>query len=249
MKIKSKLLTFLLIMAFAFVAVGSMALLTGCDDGTKGNVAEAPGKHVVDPNGMGGEGILDDGGAINPGEPQYVATGVNAEGEHQIVLGQDDEYYEFFGTELAAWSNSGYTVNRVRANSPDVYTIFTLDISELEDVSKVGVMLTLINTRPNTCISVSTDKASWTDIGWESPDLKVEADYSEHIDDLRGKTVSDKNLYQCYYLLGDYAVKGQPLYIKCGYSNEYYSGTTEEGTDVIDYISWFETFEFVYEWI
>jgi hypothetical protein len=176
-----------------------------------------------------------------------VCTGIRTEGEHQIVLGTDEEYYEFVGTAMRTWTNSGNTVDRVSTSSLDAYMIFTLDISSLTDVSKVGVMLTLINTRPHTCISVSTDKQHWTDIGWNETG-GVTADYKELITDLRGKTVSDKNLYQCYYALGDYAVAGQPLYIKCGYSDDYNNSTEMNGADIIDYISWFSVFEFTYEW-
>ncbi len=208
------------------------------------------GKHVADPNGIGGEGILDDGGAINPGDPQQVVTGIHAEGEHQIVLGEDEDAYELVNTELATWSNNGHTANRVRNNSTDAYTVFTLDISEVTDVSKVGVMVTLINTRPNACIWVSSDRTNWEVIGYEQESLAMYADYSEHISELRGAEVSDSNLYQCYYALGEYAVQGQPLYIKCGYSEDYNPNSSSKlGADIIDYISWFETFELVYEWI
>ena len=237
------------VIAFLLTAVMGFALAS-CDLSSNELQNGTSGKHTVDPNGMGGEGILDDGGAINPGEPQYVPTGIKAEGEHQIVLGEDEEYYELVNTELATWSNSGYTTNRVRNNGEDAYTIFTLDISDLEDVSKVGVMVTLIHTRPNACIWVSSDRVNWEVIGYEQENLSMYADYAEHIDDLRGQTVSDSNLYQCYYALGEYAVKGQPLYVKCGYSEDYNPDSDSKlGADIIDYISWYEVFEFVYEWI
>ena len=76
------------------------------------------------------------------------------------------------------------------------------------------------------------------------------ADYSEHISELRGAEVSDSNLYQCYYALGEYAVQGQPLYIKCGYSEDYNPNSSSKlAAHIIDYISWFETFELLYRWI
>lgn len=206
--------------------------------------------HIVNPNGMGGENILDDGGGINNTEPVLTATGVETSGEHKIILGEATEGYELYGGGvLADWSNSGFTFKRVRCNKDGSGVIFGFDTSSVEDVSKIGFMVTLIFSRQYSCISVSTDKTNWTDIGY-GKDNGVKADFSERITELLGNAVSDGNLYQCYYSLGEYAEKGSPLYIKCGYSDAYPNALpSPAGTDVIAYASFFDQLKVNYEYL
>lgn len=209
--------------------------------------------HVVNPDGMGGEDVLDDGGGINSSEPVLTAVGVNTSGEHRIILGEDTENYELYGNAtLAEWSNSGFTFNRVRCNKDDngeYGVIFKFDTGGISDISKVGFMVTLIYSRAYTCISVSTDRENWTDIGY-GEDNGVKADYAERVTELLGNAVSDGNLYQCYYSLGEYAKSGSPLYIKCGYSADYPNAlASPAGTDVIAYASFYDSCEVKYEYL
>lgn len=209
--------------------------------------------HVLNPDGMGGENILDDGGGINVTEPVLTATGVEKDGEHKIILGETTEGYELYGgATLADWSNSGFTFKRVRCGDKggeEYGVIFPFDTSAVSDVSKIGVMITLIYSRQFTRISVSTDKTNWTDIGY-GEENSIKCGYSERITDLLGNTVSDGNLYQCYYELGEYAKAGSPLYVKCGYSNAYPNAlASPAGTDVIAYVSFFDSLKVIYEYL
>lgn len=235
----------------ASLAAFSVAAFAGCE--TTSEQRRNSTGHIVNPNGIGGENVLDDGGGINTTEPVLTAVGVEAKGEHRILLGQDTAGYELFGSAvLAEWQNSGYTFNRVRCNADgkgEYGVIFQYDAAGVADLSKIGFMVTLIFNRAYTCISVSTDKTNWTDIGY-GENNGIKADYSERITDLLGNTVSDGNLYQCYYALGKYAKKGSPLYIKCGYSTAYPNALPSNvGTDVIAYASFIDELEVRYEYL
>lgn len=237
-------------MAVSLAAFSAVAFV-GCE--STGNKQQSSTGHIVNPDGIGGENILDDGGGINTTQPELTATGVEVDGKHKIILGEAETGYELFGSAtLAKWSNSGFTFNRVRCNKDDkgeYGVIFSYDTSAVADISKLGFMVTLIFNRQYSCISVSTDKTNWTDIGY-GENNGIKADYSERITDLLGNTVSDGNLYQCYFKLGEYAKKGSPLYIKCGYSEAYPNALTSPvGTDVIAYASFFDELEVHYEYL
>lgn len=240
----------LLLIPFSLVSILSSCTKENPNDEDK-DPEEKP-LHVVDPNGMGGEGILDDGGSINPTEPVEVAVGVELEGEHQIVIGQDKDKYELNNTDdTATWQNSGFTFNRIRHGSEEDTTTFTFDFSHLEDTSKVGAMVTLINSRTYTCIQVSTDKTNWTDIGYADKQYNgVKGDYTTHIDELLGNQVADTNLYQCYYKLGEYIGDSKVIYLRTTYSDAHYTKLpSPAGTDVIGYVSYFDELTVKYDYL
>lgn len=234
---------------------GCTVLLGSCDNtATSSGGNQKTGEHVADTAPLDGKGVLDDGGDINFSEPVVTAVGVKAEGEHQIVLGTDEDKYELSGgAVLATWENSGFTFNRVRCNKNadgSVCTLtFKMDFSNASDLSKIGCVITLINNRTYTCISVSSDQENWTDIGYAA-EAGIHGDYSAHITNLLGNEVSDSNLYQCYYALGEYVTSSKVLYVKCHYSDAYNTGLPSKvGTDVIGYASYFDSFEIEYDYL
>jgi hypothetical protein len=233
------------------VLLGS-AVFCGCSPSESSDSTETKekiGAHVADPVPMDGNGVLDDGGDINFSEPVVTAIGVNTSGEHLIVLSTDtDKYTLSEDAVLAEWSNSGHTYNRVRCDETASVT-FTMDFSGAADTSKVGCMITLINTRTYTCISVSSDGQNWTDIGYAG-DVGIYGDYTKHITSLLGDEVTDSNLYQCYYSLGKYITSSKILYVKCHYSDQYNTElASKTGTDVIGYVSYFDSFEIEYDYL
>ncbi len=190
--------------------------------------------------------LIDDGGEIKVTPASDARTVVRTAGEHRIVIGENKACYTLTGTTEATWSNSGSTFNRVRCNAPAELT-FSMDFSGAADRTKVGCVITLIAVRAHTCISVSADGENWTDIGYAEGD-GIHADLSVHVNELLGKSVSDANLYQCWYALGDYLPENGKLYVKCHSSDAYGSNLSGDlGTDVIGYVSYFEYFEVVNE--
>lgn len=214
------------------------------EPGTSSSEA-ATKEHVRNSEDLGGSELLDDGGDIQFTDPQLVATGVETKGEKTVKLGEDEGKYELFnGAVLAEWKNSDHTFSRVRCGideeKKEKGVIFAFDFSSAADLSKVGCQVTLIYTRRYTRIAVSTDKENWTDIGY-GKDSGIFCDYAVHLDTLLGNSVSDANLYQCYYALGKYAQKNHPLYLLCGYSEAYPNAlASPAGTDVIGYVSQFD---------
>lgn len=249
--------------------------LAGCDlgGGPVDNVGE--GKHVLDADDKMGEGILDDGGEIHPTEPVQIAVGVKTEGEHRIYYGkpEDADKVELHNSALGRWNGDRF----YRINGPaypdsthpeitkeeveNTYTIVTLDISGFADVSEVGLRVNLINVRACTLIAVSTDKVHWTDIGYPDESFNgIRGDFTTHLDELYSWQTdedivdgvkSDANIYACYYKLGEYAEKGKPLYVKCGWSDKYWDGLAGKGQpcDLIAYMSYYEKLEVVYDYI
>ncbi len=190
--------------------------------------------------------LIDDGGEIKVTPPSDAHTVVKTSGEHRIVIGENKACYTLTGTTEATWTNSGSTFNRVRCNAPAELT-FSMDFSGAADKTKVGCVITLISVRAHTCISVSADGENWTDIGY-AEGSGIHADHSAHCGELLGKSVSDANLYQCWYSLGDYLTDSGKLYVKCHSSDAYESSLSGDlGTDVIGYVSYFEYFEIVSE--
>lgn len=243
------------LLCLMFTSFSLITLLGSCDNKPSGGDDENPSDkplHIVDPDGMGGEGILDDGGSINPTEPVEVAIGVETKGEHQIVIGKDKDKYETSNTDdTATWKNSDFTFNRIRHNTADQATTFTFDFSTLKDRSKVGAMVTLINNRTYTCIQVSVDKEKWTDIGYADKQYNgVKGDYTTHIDNLLGNQVTDTNLYQCYYKLGEYIGTSSIIYLRTTYSEAHYTKLPSPvGTDVIGYVSYFDELTVKYDYL
>lgn len=247
---------------------------TGSGGGGGGGTADS-GKHVADTEDKMGEGILDDGGDINVSDPVQVAVDVKVEGEHRIYYGkpEDEDKVEQHNSVLGRWNSDRF----FRINGPaypdnshpeitreeveDTYTIVTLDISGFADVSNVGLRVNLINIRASTLISVSTDKQHWTDIGYPDETFNgIRGDYTTHLDELYSWQTdenivdgvkSDANIFACYYLLGEYAKKGQPIYIKCGWSDAYWQGLAGKGQpcDLIAYMSYYEKMEIIYDYI
>ncbi len=255
---KKKIIAVMALMMTAMVSMTGCDLLMGLIPSEKPSPV-GDGKHTIHPDGIGGEGILDDGGDIDFSDPTFLAVGVKTEGEHQIIIGDENctGSYELFGgaVDTATWS-SGFTegeVYRIRCGATNYETlegeygvIFTFDTSRLVDVSKVGVLVTLINNRAYTMISVSTDKTNWTEIGYGEGG-GVKGDYTLRTETLLGKANTDANLYSCYYELGKYAVASQPLYVKCGASTFDSGLASKVGTDVIGLVSFFDSLEVVYE--
>jgi hypothetical protein len=236
----------------ALCALLGSAVFCGCspsESSDSGSVKEKVGAHVADPVSMDAKGVLDDGGDINFSEPVVTAIGVKTSGEHKIVLGTNTDQYTLDGDAvLAEWSNSGHTYSRVRCSQTATLT-FTMDFSGAADTSKVGCMITLINIRTYTCISVSSDGQNWTDIGYAG-EVGIYGDYTTHITSLLGDEVSDSNLYQCYYALGEYITSSKILYVKCHYSDQYNTELASPvGTDVIGYASYFDSFEIEYDYL
>ena len=256
MKNKSK---FRVLIAFvAITAVVLMLAFAGCGNGA----ADAAGKHVVNPDGMGGETVLDDGGAIIQTGPTQVLRGVSFKKERRIVLGLDDDDYELNNASVTEWSSAhtagvpeDVTIYRCQTTSPDSSIIFELDFSGVEDKSDIGCRVTLICTRSHTSLSVSTDKETWTEIGY--PDTAavstsyIKCDYGEHITDLRnaGYQINDNNLWQFYYRLGDYIGESDVIYLRAGYSEEHNGVLPENGVgaDIIDHVRYFEQLDLIYE--
>ena len=179
-----RIICLIVCLCVSFSALLCVACSGGGDDSSGG--AEIGDKgHVRNPVGIGGEGILDDGGDINITEPVLTAIAEKHSGEHKIIIGQNKESYEFFGDNSEAeWSNSGATFNRVRCGldgeGKEYGVIFKFDISSLSKIDEVGCVVTLIANRKYTCISVSADKTNWTDIGYGELN-GIKADYSERI--------------------------------------------------------------------
>ncbi len=255
---KNKIVLYALLV-FALIATLAFAFtLAGC--GGKG--AEKIGKHIGNPDGMGGENVLDDGGAIIQTGPTQVLRGVAFKKEKRIVLGLDDDDYELRNAKVTEWTGAyaagvpeDVTIDRCQITSPDSSITFEFDFSGVEDKSRVGCRVTLISTRSHTTLSVSTDMEHWTEIGY--PDTSavstsyIKCDYGEHITDLRnaGYEINDNNLWQFYYLLGDYIGESDVIYLRAGYSDEHNGVLTENGVgaDIIDHVSYFESLDLVYE--
>ena len=249
-----RIICLIVCLCVSFSALLCVACSGGGDDSSGG--AEVGDKgHVRNPVGIGGEGILDDGGDINITEPVLTAIAEKHSGEHKIIVNENKDSYELIGsgTDEATWANSGATFNRIRCGldgeGKEYGVIFKFDISSLSKIDEVGCVVTLIANRKYTCISVSADKINWTDIGYGELN-GIKADYSERTDKLLDTEVSDSNLFQCYYSLAKYAEQGKPLYLKCGYSDKYENSLPSPvGTDVIAYVSWFESLTFEYEYL
>lgn len=206
------------------------------------------GKHIADDVAMG-EGILDDGGKIDQSEPEKIATGVEVTNEHKIVIGTDTDKYILNNTiDTATWNNAEYGIKRIRTGNTSQSVVFPIDYSNVEDPSNLGFMVTLINNRRYTQIAVSIDQETWIDIGYGDTSCNgVKADYSHNIDNLLDHSVSDTNLYQCYYQLGKYTKSKSTLYVKAGYSEEH-SNTlaSPTGADVIGMVAWYDSMTITY---
>lgn len=232
---------------------GTLPLISGCSSENGGNNSSSDKPlHVVDPNGMGGEDILDDGGKINPSDPIEVAVGVETFGEHRIIIGEDKDKYQTNGDDTAIWKNGDNVFNRIRHNDQGTESIFTLNFEHLTDTSRIGVMVNLINNRTYSCIQISNDMTAWTDIGYADKEYNgIKGDYTTCATTLLGKEVSDSNLYQCYYQLEKYLRDDSKiLYLKTTWSDQHYTKLASPvGTDLIGYVSYFDELEIKYDYL
>ena len=251
---------------FAILSALTVGLAAvGCSEGgTSGSQDVNDGKHVRDEASMGGEGVLDDGGRIIYSEPILKATGVryNPEDEHRIYLGKDTDKYEIEGAANVVHSWFSNTFYRLQCNNGNL--IFPLVFDDDVDLSRVGMRLNLINNRCYTEISISFDgRNNWIPIGYADEEYKgIRGDYTQHLEKLYNWETeedvvvsSDSNIYECYYLLGDYALMaanyGVPLYVRCSRNEtDYWGGLpSKDGTDVISFISYYDSLEVVYEYL
>lgn len=226
-------------------------LMISCSDNEEKKDANS-GAHIADDVLMG-EGILDDGGKIGQSDPEKIATGVEVTGEHKIVIdplkSEEEKGYILNGTiDTATWGDASFNIYRVRNAATNQSIVFPIDYSSVADPSNLGFMVTLINNRKYTQIAVSLDQENWIDIGYGDSNCNgVKADYSTNIDKLLDHSVSDSNLYQCYYKIGKYTKSGSKLYLKAGYTEEYPNNLpSPTGADIIGMVAWYESMEIVY---
>ncbi len=240
--------------SFSFLFISSALLFSSCKSDQNGPINS--GAHVVDPIPMGGEEVLDDGGQINHSDPIKVTTGVKFKKERRIVLGLDDDKYTLEGgAKIEDWA--GAPVHRIKLTNTAQSITFRLDFSKVEDKSKVGCMMTLIRSRANMTVQVSLNQEDWTEIGYPERSAfstsNIHCNYAEQVHDLRnaGYTLNDKNLWQFYWNLGEYVDDTGIIYLRAGYSNEHADILSDKGvgTDIIDYISYFESLEYEYAYL
>ncbi len=244
-KFVSKLIT-LAICACMIVTGSAIAGCAGNGAGLNGDKL-----HTVDSRPLGGDTLLDEGGAIKTGGSVYsFQKAVYEESdEHKIFFKTDTDKFELIGGQtVGAWNNSDNSYGRIQVMAESKAVIFKMDFSEAEDVSNIGCALNLIACRGSVLLSVSTDKENWKDIGYNSPNGII-CDAKIHLDELNGNGVKDTNLYRMYYLLGEYLGESKILYLKAGFSQSRYQGpdaaNNKIGSDLIDYIAYYDSIKLV----
>ena len=137
---------------------------------------------------------------------------------------------------------------QITAGAANATVTFKLDFSSAENTLDVGLAVNLIASRGSVLLSVSTDKEKWIDIGYNTEE-GIRCDAKVHLEELGGKKVSDKNLYRMYYFLGEYLGKSKILYVRAGFSRDYYQGPSaadnDVGADLIGYIQYYDCIKIV----
>ena len=208
--------------------------------------------HVVDPKPLGGEKLLDDGGKIKSQDPTFAFKEAvfDEKDEHTISFETDTDKIEANGIGQGEWKNSDQVFKRyqITASSPKATVTFKLDFSSAENTLDVCMAVNLIASRGSVLLSVSTDKEKWIDIGYNTED-GIRCDAKVHLEELGGKKVSDKNLYRMYYFLGEYLGESKVLYVRAGFSRDYYQGPFAAdngvGADLIGYIQYYDSIKIV----
>lgn len=208
--------------------------------------------HIVDPNPIGGEKLLDDGGKIKSQDSVFAFKGVEfaEEDEHIISFDTDADKIEADGIKQAEWKNSGQVFKRytITANSAKATATFKLDFSSAENTIDAGMAVNLIASRGSVLLSVSTDKEKWINIGYNTEE-GIRCDAKVHLEELGGKKINDRNLYRMYYLLGEYLGESKVLYVRAGFSRDYYQGPSAPdnnvGADLIGYICYYDKMKIV----
>lgn len=246
-----KLVCKLTALALGACILATGAAIAGCSGG--GDADRGDRLHIADTRPLGGDKLLDDGGAINSSSGGTAFIFKNAvyeeSAEHKISFESDSDKYETVGGQArGTWSNSGNTYGRFQVTAESRAVIFKLDFTGVEDTSNIGCMVNIIATRGSVLLSVSTDKENWKDIGYNLP-TGVVCDAKYHREELNGNEVKDNNLYAMYYLLGEYIGESKVLYLKAGFSRAYFQGASAAdngiGADLIDHIAYYDSIKLV----
>lgn len=239
------------IMTIIACALVAAVALVGCGGAQGGS---GTNKHVPDPKPLGGENILDDGGAIKDTGSVFSLTCAEyaEEAEHKISFQTDTDKYELYGSQkLSTWNNSDSQFGRIQVTNAANGAIFKFDFTGVEDTSNVGCALNLIACRGSVLFSVSADKEHWIDIGFNQPDgIRCDAMVNS-LEELSGKKVKDNNLKRAYFLLGEFVDESKVLYFRASFSKNYFQGTDAAnngiGADLIDYIAYYDNIKLVGE--
>lgn len=123
------------------------------------------------------------------------------------------------GTSRTTWQTEPNQFGRLRTSNKDAEILFHHDYSGLEDVSKAAFRTMMGVGRGRTVISVGHSKEGpWTVIAKaEDYQNTIPADYKYPCGIVDGKDATDgvnKNVYFCYYMLGEYLKENKDIYVK-----------------------------------
>ena len=203
---------------------------------------------------------------VKEGSAAVSFGGGTYQGMHQIVLdpeleGTEGNGYTFSeGNSVRQWTCNGTypdsPFGRAQSTGADKYITFTMDFSDLDDVSKVGISANMIGTRGRTHVEVSTDNQEFTTIGYSNDNgvyvtndycSDFKSDYMELVTSLRGNSVNDSHLYNYFWSLGEYMGESKVVYVRFGWQEEWQNGLQSPavGADVIDHVCFYDVLNIV----
>lgn len=178
--------------------------------------------------------IIDKGYLKFAGEERVTINGANT--LHIAINGS---------IETGAWAAvQGARRLYIKKNQAASTFTLTVDRTDIEDVSKVGLLLNHNIARTGAVLEYSTDNTNWTEFASFGDD-SLKGDYAVRTDECEdswmlsyaGGAFNDGNVYSCFFMIGKYFNENKVLYIRASYRSGGDAGCDWLGSySIFDYL-------------
>lgn len=160
----------------------------------------------------------------------------------EILFSETAKYTLNGGAAKSTWKSDGNIFDRLRCNKNTTATItFSHDYSSLTDKSLAGFRVIMSNARGGSVIEISTDNENWITVAEAGEGLNtIPADYKHPSSTIDGKKATDgkdRNVYYCYYGIGEYLTDDTTaVYVRFSYEDpapKGWAGVDTEGSDLM----------------